>query len=255
MALCSLLPFESFQDVDETMVCYIKESDFSADVMKQFSDFLKMFNANYTDEVIPPQNWNAVWESNFKPVEIDQFCRIRADFHPSVSGFEYEIRINPKMAFGTGHHETTFMMIQQMEKLSFKNMDVLDYGCGTGILAILAKKLGAKLVVGVDIEEESYSNTIENSNLNQTTLDKVYCGTLSSVVEQPFNIILANINRNVLLDTCDEVVEKLASNGYLLLSGILLEDFNKVYEKYSSQSLNLVSKAEKGKWNCLLFQK
>ena len=153
IALFSNLDFDSFEETDSGFVAYMEERILNEQVLSELRAMQDNFAFEFTQTPLEDKNWNAVWESNFAPIQIDEFCGIRADFHPPFEQVQHELLINPKMAFGTGHHETTFMMIQCMEKLNFEQKSVLDYGCGTGILAILAQKLGATDIKGVDIEK------------------------------------------------------------------------------------------------------
>lgn len=256
MALSSLLPFESFEEADGTMIAYIKEADFSQETKDQFSHYLKMFDANHTEEVIKPQNWNAVWESNFAPVEVDDFCRIRADFHERKEGYTFELTINPKMAFGTGHHETTHMMIQEIETIYFEDKAVFDYGCGTGVLAILADLLGAEKSDALDIETPSYESTIENASLNQALNTNAFLGDLSAIkASNKYDVILANINRNVLLASVDQLYDHLVEGGTILLSGVLEQDFDLVKNAYIAKGFTFNHHRQRGKWMCLNLKK
>lgn len=251
MALMSLLPFESFEDIEETMICYIKQDALNEDAQKEMEGYLNMFGCTYVSEIIPPQNWNAVWESNFDPVEVDDFCRIRADFHDSSDEFDFELTIHPKMAFGTGHHETTHMMIQQMRHLDFVDKSVFDYGCGTGVLAILAELLGATKVYAIDIEQPSYESTVENAQINQATLLKAGHGDISLAIGNKYDIILANINRNVLLASVDQLSDMLNNSGILLLSGILEEDEDLILDAYEFAGFKYLDTKQRGKWLCI----
>jgi ribosomal protein L11 methyltransferase len=256
MALLSLLPFESFEETDESrMVCYIQESEYTTEHQQAIEVYLDMFSASYTKELILPKNWNAEWESNFNPVEVDDFCRIRADFHESVNDFDFELMINPKMAFGTGHHETTHMMIQSMRYLDFSDKKVFDYGCGTGVLAILASKLGANIIDAIDIENESYLNTIENCNINDVSNIHVACSEIGLLAGNIYDIILANINRQVLLTTSLDLAKMLNDNGILLISGILEQDKDKVLDNYLKAGFLLEKVNQRGKWLCIKFKR
>ncbi|MBK8705536.1 MAG: 50S ribosomal protein L11 methyltransferase [Saprospiraceae bacterium] len=225
LAMLSELPFDTFEETPEGLHAFIPEPDTDqAAIAAQLLEWQQQWPFQYEVTFIPAQNWNAVWEANFQPIVVDDFCGVRADFHEPSQGVEYELVINPKMAFGTGHHETTYMMMQAMRSLPLAGARVLDYGCGTGILAILAAKMGASLVDAVDIEEESAANSIENARLNQTPDIKVFHGTLDAVGQGPYDVILANINRNVILESLPALYAMTASPGVLLISGVLQTD-------------------------------
>ena len=164
IGLLSAFPFESFEERENQIVGYISEEALDDDLISIIHTTINGFGVDYTVEDIQPQNWNALWESSFDPVRIDNFCMVRADFHDADSKVKHDIIINPKLAFGTGHHETTYMMISAMEGLDMGSKSVFDYGCGTGVLAVLASKLDSDPIDAIDIENESYENTIENAN-------------------------------------------------------------------------------------------
>ncbi len=255
MALLSLFPFESFEEKEKQTIAYIPNDVVDPQMKKDIAQTIQRFYVSYTINTIEPQNWNAIWESNFQPVVVENFCVVRADFHPPDPAIQYDILINPKMAFGTGHHETTYMMIAAMQTISFEEKSVFDYGCGTGILAILASKLGADPILAIDIEEESYENTIENSDANHVVNIKTSCGILSDTSDQSYDIILANINRGVLMESVIELYKKLKPAGTILLSGILDKDEKMVSDQYIAQGFILESSFSKGYWRCLKFKK
>ena len=256
LALFTLLPFDSFEEKDDSFDAYIDQSLVDAPLIDEVEQYVNQYGASYELSTMENQNWNEIWESNFSPVEVDDFVRIRADFHESKNGFIYEIVIQPKMAFGTGHHQTTHMMVQAMRNIDFSNKKVLDYGCGTGILAIVAEKLGAHEVIGVDNEYPSYENTIDNALKNRCYYIKSIHGIIDDVPQQKYDIILANINRNVLLDSADKIFNLLSESGILLLSGILLDDYDVIMQKYNTAlSLPLVESYKRDQWMCLHFTK
>lgn len=255
VAMLSMYPFASFEEKEESTIGYIAQSDLSVDIIEGIASTCTQLTVTYVTEVIEPQNWNAQWEASFQPVEIDKFCRIRADFHEKDDAYEYDIIINPKMAFGTGHHETTYMVMQKMSKMNLSGKSILDFGCGTGVLAILAEKLGAAAIDAIDIEEESYLNTKENAEINGCQRITAYEGVIDSLAGRSYDAILANINRHVLLTTADTLFAMLNSGGNLLMSGILKEDFNLVVETYTQVGFKLQEISEKGDWTALLFEK
>lgn len=182
------------------------------------------FEVDYTHKEITPKNWNEVWESNFEPVIIGEQCYVRATFHTPKPDYPYEIIIDPKMAFGTGHHQTTSLMIRYMLETEFAGKSVLDMGCGTGILAILAAKCGATHIVAIDNDPVCIASVEENTILNQVENIVAMCGTADLLNTMRFDIILANINRNILLDQLENYVKCLGTGGELYLSGFYSGD-------------------------------
>lgn len=218
------------------------------------SSLAAQHHISYQKNIIEQQNWNALWESNFEPVLVDDFVGIRASFHQPIEHVAYEIIITPKMSFGTGHHATTYLMMKQMQKINFHNKSVFDFGTGTGVLAILAKKLGASKVVATDIDKWSIENAKENFEHNHVT-DIQLLHTDSCDVGSSFDIILANINRNVLLNNIPILASQLCKGGQLVLSGILSEDISAIINCGSNSSLQHTYQAEKNNWICLIFNK
>ncbi len=253
LAYLSALDFYAFEEGKEGILAYTTQK--VEDTKAALEDLKSQFDFEYSVEEIPYKNWNAVWESNFDEVVVSDFCGIRADFHEPVKGVKYEIVITPKMAFGTGHHETTFMMIQSMEQIDFKGKKVLDYGCGTGILAILAAYLGAKEIDAVDIEIESYKNTLEHAQLNRVNNIHAIHGTLDDISTNDYDVILANINRNVILESLKALYHKLTKGGYILFSGVLLKDESFVIKKAREVGFVFLSKMTKGDWSCFVMQR
>lgn len=206
-------------------------------------------------EMVKPLNWNKKWESEFQAVEIENFCRIRADFHaPKEEEFEHEITINPKMSFGTGHHETTSMMIMGMQKMDFENKEVLDFGTGTGVLGILASKMGAHAIWANDIDDYSIENTLENMDVNGIRNMEVKQGPLEVLDHRKYDVILANINRQVLLDTATPLKEILKDGGKLLISGILKQDLQRINKTYASIGFKELNVTQKGDWIAVLYE-
>ena len=212
--------FTGFEEADNHLKAFIPASDFIAATVKEIATSQSV---PFTQSVIEETNWNAVWESNFQPVIVDDFVAIRADFHEPIAGVEHEVLITPKMSFGTGHHATTHMMIQQMQAIDFIGKTVFDFGTGTGILAILAEKLGATAIMAVDTDDWSIANTAEN--LERNSCIKVELKKVDTAEGQGmYDIILANINKNVILDNFLSLINQLAPGGILLLSGLLEAD-------------------------------
>ena len=252
IAVLSHNGFDGFEEDEYGIKTYIQEKEFNAN---HFSDLAKELGFHYKTKLIPDQNWNAIWEANFQPIQINNFCAIRADFHAPLPDVKHEIVINPKMAFGTGHHETTHMMMEMMEAINFQDKKVFDFGCGTGILAILANKLGSEHIFAIDIDPLSYENTLENIAINNSTGITTKAGEINLVLEDKFDIILANINRTVILNTLPILHTKTITGGYTLLSGILKTDETLVKDHIKKTGFNLVETKSKGEWLCIKLQK
>jgi len=212
--------FDTFQQAEFGFNAYVSEADFDKQVLDdRIAHFRGKFHFSYEINLIPQQNWNEVWESNFEPIQIRDKVWVRATFHQAKPEFPIEIIIDPKMAFGTGHHETTSMMMGMMLDSDFNGKKILDMGCGTGILAILAEKLGAADLAAVDLDLTCYDSTIENTQLNGCGHIRAFCGSKEAIPIEQYDIILANINRNILLDQMDRYAWVLKPGGELLLSG------------------------------------
>ncbi|OJV55970.1 MAG: hypothetical protein BGO31_17965 [Bacteroidetes bacterium 43-16] len=239
---------------DEGIIAYTGDW---ASVQEEIEHWSQQTNVPFTLSEEAEQNWNATWESNFEPVVIEGFCSVRAHFHEPIPGVQYDIRITPKMSFGTGHHATTRLMMSQMKDLDFKNKSVFDYGSGTGILAILAEMLGATQVDAIDIDEWSYENGLENVNTNQCKHIVVAQGDISWVqAGRQYDIILANINRHILLESMAQLNSFLPQDGQLLLSGILkLQDTHIIVEKAKACGFEMLKQTEDNGWTAILFRK
>ena len=244
-------PFDTFEPTENGVHAFIPANQQSPEIEAAARTLAERFDATLKVEHIPAQNWNAVWEAGFQPIRVDDFVGIRADFHPPTEDVRFDLLINPKMAFGTGHHATTYQMVQAMRELNFTGQKVLDYGCGTGVLAILAKKLGADKVVAVDIEQPSYENTLENARLNDTPDLTVIHGTLDDIQDDGYGVVLANINRHVILASLATLRQKITPGGTLLLSGILLADEELVRSAVAKNGFELVRRSEREGWLCL----
>lgn len=250
------LGFDSFEETSKGWDAYITEKKIATEKIEEalFSLSTKL-TFSYSTEIVPKQNWNALWEANFEIIRVNDFCSVRADFHTPVSGVRYEIVINPKMAFGTGHHATTYMMLAAMKDLPILNAKVLDYGCGTGILAILAAKMGASIQNAVDIELDAYENTLENCKTNAVSSVCAFHGTLQQIEDKNYDIILANINRNVILNSFSALYDKLVGNGLLLISGILVEDRGLIISEASAAGFSQKQTWRRNGWLAILFCK
>lgn len=251
MALLTQFEFESFEENDDHFIAYINEKYLDDLTKTEIAEIILRFTDKFSFKVIEPQNWNALWEASFQPVIVDDFCQIRADFHPALSGIRFDLVINPKMAFGTGHHATTYMMIKLMEGIECKGKTIFDFGCGTGILAIMASKLGAIEIDAVDIEHESYLNTIENGSVNGVENIMTFEGDIDVVPNTKYDIILANINRNILVKYASELLSRLNENGILLFSGVLKEDVQLVTDIYESHGMRVQEMLSKDGWVCV----
>ena len=240
------LEAEGFEQTRNCLIVYFNEYLFRS---YEINDLLK--NYSFTIHTIEEKNWNEVWESNFQPVIVDRFCAIRAEFHVPIPDVEHEIIITPKMSFGTGHHATTYMMIQQMEQIDFVNKTVFDFGTGTGILSILAEKAGALKIDAIDVDEWSIANAKENILRNQCS--KVSINFSSDIPDLQYDVILANINRNVILAYLSRLNNRLRENSYLLLSGLLVSDAKDIILACANEKLKLLKHVERDNWISLLF--
>lgn len=254
-AFLGQMGFDTFETTDVGVDAYISDRDLTAEVRSEVDELQTQFGFEYSIEEVAEQNWNAQWEANFKPVQVRDFCAIRASFHEPIDNVTHELVINPKMAFGTGHHETTFMVIDVMQSIDFEGKQVFDYGCGTGVLAILASKLGAGSIDAVDIEQESYLNTIENAEINHVSNINAFEGTLEVIDGSNYEVILANINRNVILATLTALTAKLAKAGSLIISGFLKEDESILRQACEENGLIVNKVLTKNNWLCMLLRK
>lgn len=246
--------FDSFEDTEDGVSAFVQtQLDHEEFVEQVLSEFTQV-EINYTRTEIEQVNWNEVWESNFQPILVNDQCYIRAEFHEKKPEIPYEVIIQPKMSFGTGHHETTHLMVEYILELDLKDKSVLDMGCGTSILGILAKMRGAKYVEGIDIDEWSIENSIENAERNQVELT-VKLGDASILGETTFDTIIANINKNILMADIPKYVEVLHStHGELLLSGLMYFDFDDIVAKCEECGLELISKKQRNEWIALHFK-
>ena len=257
VAQLSGIGFESFMEEKRQLKAYIPESDFNEEAMKQIPILHDNdFTIQYTVNTIKDENWNEQWESNFSPIEVDDFCTIQAPFHQQQFHTKHIITINPQMSFGTGHHATTFMMIKAMQNIDFANKSVLDMGCGTGVLAIFAKMLGAGETWAIDNDQWAYNNTLENIALNNTNDIKVIHGDAQNLpLSETFDIIFANINRNILLQDMPAYTKALKPTGLLLLSGFLTDDVPVIAKKAEDLKLQHKDHLTKEEWSLLVYEK
>lgn len=249
--------FDTFQETEEGFNAYTGEGVFKESTVQEIIlkySFLGI--ASYKTVLIPKENWNLTWETNYHPIEIPGLCRVRASFHAPDPSFPLEIVINPKMSFGTGHHSTTYLMMELVLKRDLKGKSVMDFGTGTGILAILAAKQGATHVDATDIDEWCIENGMENMGANECGDIKIQLGTVSEVKKAPsYDLVIANINRNVLLAEMPEYSALLPVGGELLLSGYYEDDLPAIQEKASSLGLELTSHQIRNAWVAAAFEK
>jgi ribosomal protein L11 methyltransferase len=251
LAELTLLGFEGFEEDGEVLKAYIQSDDLDQQALDALAESHRF---TYSSNTIEARNWNAEWESSFSPVTVEDFVSIRAQFHQPVGGVQYEIVITPKMSFGTGHHATTWLMMRAMKDIDLAGKHVLDLGTGTGVLAILAEKLGASEVIAIDNDEWSVHNALENALNNHC--ERIQVELKDRVPEgSGFDVILANINKHILLNFCGEICEKLRPGGQLLLSGILPEDKPDIIKAYGIFLGEPVKIAEKNNWVMISFNK
>lgn len=249
------LEFESFVETDNGISAYVRTDLDDESGVQQIIDDLKDVTIRYTKKEIIQQNWNEEWESNFHPILVADQCYIRAEFHESKPEIPYEVIIQPKMAFGTGHHETTHLMVEYILETEFEAKDVLDMGCGTSILGILAKMKGANYVEAIDFDQWAVDNSIENAERNKVELN-IKLGDSSSLDEKAFDIILANINKNVLMRDIPNYVKNLNfAEGELILSGLMTQDFDDIKSLCESLGLKFINKKQRNEWIALKFIK
>lgn len=242
--------FDAFEHNIEELYAYVSEDRFNN---KAVEDLLKSYNISYTVSAIQDQNWNSLWESNFSPVAVHSFCLIRAHFHEAQQGFFHDIVITPKMSFGTGHHATTFMMTEEMQFISFSGSRVADFGTGTGILAILAEKLGAECIDAIDYDEWSIKNAEENCITNNCTKIILQQQDYFSA-DKMYNIILANINKNVITEYAQNLSKSLLPGATLLLSGLLEEDESDIVKIFEQYNILKIKTLHRNGWICLRLQ-
>ncbi len=254
IALIADFGFDTFDYSEVGFIAYINE-ELSTNLNftdLKFDDFIY----SYQIEKIKTINWNAEWEQNFDPVLVDDLLFIRAPFHEKNLSFKHEIVIMPKMSFGTGHHQTTRLVCKEMFSVDFYNKRVLDMGCGTGILAILSKKLGANEVIGIDIDEWSVENSVENCSVNMFPEIQIKLGNVDLLKNEfHFDIILANINKNILKKDIQYYSEKLVTKGRIFLSGFFITDITEIKDVANINNLNFILSTNENEWAMMVFEK
>jgi ribosomal protein L11 methyltransferase len=256
IALMGEMDYESFQESETGFDAYIPSQLFDLEKLKAIETPFEQLKFTYTLEEIPDQNWNEVWEKNyFQPIIIGDQCVVRGPFHETFPHIPYQILIEPKMAFGTGHHETTGLMLQFILDTQMENQRVIDMGCGTGILGILAAMRGASEVVGIDIDEWSYKSSLENCELNNVNME-LYQGDAGLLPNfSPFDIMLANINRNILLADLDTYSSVVKPNGTLIMSGFYKEDLPVITQKAQQTGFHILTFKENNNWVAAAYTK
>ena len=257
LALLSQYGFDGFREEAERILAYIPAESYYEEDFKAFMDRQGLYEKIKSIQArsLPDQDWNEIWESEYQPVWVGSNCFVRAPFHPLQAGVEYDIIISPKMSFGTAHHETTRGMLQMMFTLDLQGKAVLDLGCGTGILAILAEKMGAKTIVAIDNDPWAYRNALENIVLNNCLSIKVLQAELSFISHRIFDVLLANINLNSLLGLMDQFPGRLRSNGILMLSGFFSADLQQINHAAGRNGLEFVVKQVMNNWAVAVYRK
>lgn len=254
--MLSDLPFTAFEEVGDGVLTAMDEGDWSEEHLEFLNELMDQLPFGYSIEREEARNWNAIWESEFREIQIDDFCLIRAPFHDASARFRYEIVIEPRMAFGTGHHETTRLMIRGMKSLDISGKKVLDFGAGSGILAILAAKMDALAVHALECDEVAFVNLEENIVNNGQALISIQCSDhLMDFSSGYFDVVLANITRNVLVENADEIVRILAKEGKLIVSGFLARDHAIIVHTFEEAGLKSEGYLEENDWIANIFRK
>lgn len=254
LAFISSMDINALEQTDDTLEIYHEERLILETLQDLLEPLTFLSREQMVLEDIENKNWNEEWEKSFAPIVVGDFCTIRASFH-DIDTKGYDIIINPELAFGTGHHETTYMMIEQMSRLDFTDKSVFDYGCGTAILAILAKMMGAGRSLAIDYDEQSIKCATDCLALNDTIGIDLKTATIDQVTDAPFDIVLANINRNVLLETVTDVYRLTASGGSLVLSGLLRADEAMITELYTTAGFIKKNVCIRNEWISMLMHK
>ena len=250
VALLADVDYTGFEEDGVKFMAYINEDDFK---LAELDAVLKLVPAEYTKSVIPQQNWNAQWESSFEPIVVGDFVSIRAGFHQPVQNVQHEIIITPKMSFGTGHHATTYMMIEQMQPLDFKDKTVVDFGTGRAVLAILAEKMGANYIDAIDYDEWSIENSIENAAANNCSkINLIKADTIAT--DNVYDIILANINLNIIMANLQAIKTVSKRGSLILLSGFVKSDEVEMINVLSETGIRHLKTLQKLDWICIVAE-
>jgi ribosomal protein L11 methyltransferase len=251
LALLADAGFESFEEEENCLKAFIRKDELD---LNKVSEIISHIPVSYSQKSIEPENWNEKWESGFEPVRVGDFAAIRAGFHETVQGVRHEIIITPKMSFGTGHHATTYMMVEQMAQIDFTGKQVFDFGTGTGVLAILAEKMGASSVTAIDNDEWSITNANENILANACSrISLQLAGQLPA--GESYDIILANINLNVIRDAAGAIGKAAKKGAQVLLSGFLVTDELEILKALAMHHFHWVGTSRKGDWSCVGLKK
>lgn len=253
MAALGELGFESFVENENGLLAYIQAPDFDVSILNNQELWPEGSTPSYTWQIIEDQNWNALWESNFEPVIIDGRCMVRAPFHPKNNDIEFDIEIEPKMSFGTAHHETTAQIISLLLNTDVKDKTVLDMGCGTGVLAILAAMKGASKITAIDNDEWAYHNSVENTAKNNLPHIDVYQGDAALLEGKHFDILIANINRNILLNDMHHYRKCMIPGSILMMSGFYTQDVEAITTCANELGLSFIGQTEKNNWATATF--
>ena len=250
------IEFESYCEDENGLRAYVQTHLLDENAVKEIiNEVAKLCKLSSTTTKVNQENWNEKWENNFEPVHINDKCVIRAHFHAAFTDIKHEIIITPKMSFGTGHHETTSLVMNEMFGINFVDKSVLDMGSGTGVLAILAAKLGSTSIIGIDFDEWAYENSVENSQINAISTINFMHGDANLIAGATFDIILANINRNIILQDIAIYVKAMNTNSEIIFSGFLKQDIPLILEKSKQLGLDLVASKHKNKWQMLHLKK
>lgn len=257
MAELSMLNFDTFQETDKGFAAYVEEGHYEEEPIKKLIDrYQEQALVEWQSTIIEKRNWNEEWEKNYDPIIVDDKCLVKASFHNIDKQYQYEILIDPKMSFGTGHHETTYLMISHLLTLDLQGKHAMDIGCGTGILAILAEKLGAKTVIGCDIDAWAVENAKENLTLNKSKHIELLATTAASFTSsKKADVLIANINKNVLLKESKIYDSLLKTNGTIVLSGFYDTDLSDLRKCYGAMGYEEVQRKTKNNWCAILLEK
>lgn len=249
--------FDTFMETEKGFEAYVEEKKFNADLMDSIKEKYREVNPLlFFYDQVKKQNWNEEWEKNLQPIIVDDRCLVRAEFHKIEKQYPYEIIITPKMSFGTGHHQTTYLMIQSQLDIDHTNKRVMDAGCGTAILSIMASKLKAKEVEAFDIDEWSVINGTENLQNNHCLNIHIHQGKIADMkFDGKFDLILANINKNILLSEMKSYANYLDAGGQLLISGFYMQDISDLLNEANKYHLSEVSRKERETWAAVLLEK